>query len=416
MKIIFHLDFDSYFVSAERTINKSLIGKPAVVSNGEERSIISAASYEAKKQGVYVPMPLYLAKRKVSDLIVVKPNFELYTALSSRIFENIFSNYTSLVEVTSIDECYMDVTNEVKKFPSPIEYARLIQKNILKDFGIPVSIGISNNKFVAKMSTQINKPFGITFTPSNQFLERFGSWDLIKFHGIGQATAQKLKEMKILTIKDLAQADPDKLEEKFGILGKVYIDNANGNGSAEIDMSHNELKGIGHEITLKNADNYELKDILEIISSLIKMIEQRLLNRNLVAKVIAVYVRYEGTNKFKRTGAQITVEKPISSHDEIFRIARGLFEELYQEKPLRLIGVRTAGLSDASETTFQVSIFDDFREVSKAEEIIKKINSKAGKKVLILGEELTKKDLKNQHQKKFAVNDRSIKHLDKKRI
>lgn len=416
MKIIFHLDFDSYFVSAERTINKSLIGKAAVVSNGDERSIISAASYEAKKQGIYVPMPLYLAKRKVKDLVVVKPNFELYTTLSSRIFENIFSKYSQLVEVTSIDECYMDVTNEVKKFPNPIAYAKFIQVNILKEFGIPVSIGISSNKFVAKMSTQINKPFGVTFTPAEKFLERFGKWEIIKFHGIGYASAEKLKEMKIFTIEDLAKTNPDKLEKKFGILAKTYVDNANGNGDDQIDMSHNELKGIGHEITLKNTDEYTVKDILEIISSLVKMVEQRLNNRNLVAKVIAVYVRYEGAGKYKRTGMQMTLEKPVSTHDEIFAIARDLFEDLYQEKSIRLIGVRTTGLSDASETTFQVGIFDEFRDVSKAKEIMEKINMKNGKKVLISANEALKNDVKDQHQKKFAVNDRSLKHLDKKRI
>lgn len=174
MKIILHLDFDSYFVSAERTVNPELIGKPIAISHGGDRAAVVSISYELKKLGMHAPMPLYQIKQKVKDVIVVKPNFGLYTLLSTRVFEHLFDNYTKNIQVASIDECFLDVSDMVKDFDEARELASKIQKDLKKTFNLPASLGISNNKFVAKMCTAINKPYGITVLPKEKFLEVCG--------------------------------------------------------------------------------------------------------------------------------------------------------------------------------------------------------------------------------------------------
>ncbi len=174
MKIILHLDFDSYFVSAERTIDKSLIGKPVAVSYGGERATVLSVSYEAKKLGLRAPMPLFLAKQKIKDLTIIKPSFGLYTMLSTRVFEHLFNNYTKNVQVASIDECFLDVSDLVSNFEQAKKLSAKIQEDLIKTFDLPASFGISQNKFVAKMSTAINKPYGITVLPKENFLEVCG--------------------------------------------------------------------------------------------------------------------------------------------------------------------------------------------------------------------------------------------------
>ena len=174
MRIIFHLDLDSYFVSVHKILDKTLENKPIVISFGKRRSIVTSASYEAKAHKITVPMPFYKAKQLCPHLISVKPNFKLYDNYSKKLFNFIKKKFTKKIQISSIDECYIDVTDIWQQYRSPVKLAKKMQFEIMKNIKLPCSIGIANNKFVAKMSTQINKPFGISVTPPGQFLKRFG--------------------------------------------------------------------------------------------------------------------------------------------------------------------------------------------------------------------------------------------------
>ena len=412
-KVIFHIDLDSYFVSAQRTVQPDLIGKPVAITTGERRSIISAASYEAKKLGVYVPMPFYKAKELVPDLIPIKPNFGLYTLLSTKLFELLSDKITKNIEVASIDECYMDVTTIWKKYGSPFELAKHIQQLILKELKLPVSIGISSNKFVAKMSTQVNKPFGITITKPGSFIKKFGDWDVQKIHGIGAPTAHKLRLNKIRTIKDLSETSKEDIDDILGAIGWSLVQNVNENGPDEIDISMNELKGIGNSITFMDRDRHIRKEILEIIKVLCESVSIRLNNRNMAGKVLRVVYKPRGGLEVKARSRQLTLPRPISTVQEIFHYATIIFDELWKEESVKFAGVSISKLSDIFENTYQQSIFDEKIKKSKVEDLMYKLNAKLGHKTLISLREASENIKKTQNQSRFLEADRLVKRRNK---
>lgn len=414
MPIIIHLDFDSYFASAERSQNKSLKGKPLVISSGGVRAIVAAASYEARKLGVKAAMPLYRAKEIIPDLLVAKANFDLYISLSTRVFEYIFESYTNKVQVGSIDECYIDITDLVSKQLTPKMLAHKIQNDILKEFDIPVSIGISENKFVAKMATSINKPFGVTELPSKDFLKTCGDWKLSDFFGIGKATESKLNEHGIMDIKQLAEADVDLVKRIVGVVGPDLVWKASGGGETELTFERNELKGIGNEITFKEGDISDRKEILEVLDSLIVQVAQRMKNRNMLGYVITVLFKVSGGVEISRTMQQKTLKRPIGTYAEIKKEAIVLFDELWEEQTLKFVGVRMSSLVDKYSITYQSSIFDNETKKTKSSEILDQLNSKFGKKVVVSGQELMMQEHKKQNQSRYIENDKIIKHFDVK--
>ncbi len=410
MKVIFHLDLDSYFVSAQRTVQPELIGKPVVISDGRKRSIITASSYEAKKRGVKVPMPFYKAKKMLPELIAIKPNFALYTVLSTKLFELLSNKITSKIEVASIDECYLDVTDIYKRWKSPYKLALHIQKLVKDELKLPISIGISNNKFVAKMSTQINKPFGITITKPGDFKKIFGKWPTNKIHGVGSPTKEKLKSIGINTIIDLINSNKDNVIEALGVVGEKLIDNVNERGSDIIDSSMNDLKGIGNSMTFMDKDRYTRGEILEIISHLSNMVSTRLNNRNMSCSVISVVIK-EGGLKAKVYRKQTTLNRPIRSFDEIFKESRYLFDQIWEENGIKFASVHVTKLSDIFHSTYQTSIFDDKKIKTKSSKIMDSINNKLGKKALTSLEEAEKTFEKKQNQSRFLESDKIIKRF-----
>ncbi|RTZ68158.1 MAG: hypothetical protein DSZ21_02320 [Tenericutes bacterium] len=217
MKVIFHLDLDSYFVSAARTVYSELKDLPVAIGSKGRRSVVSAVSYEAREKGIYAGMPQYRAKEIIPDIKIVEPDFALYITLSSKLFELISNNFTDKIEVGSIDECYIDATDIWQEYGSPIKLAKELQKSILKELSLPCSIGISNNKFVAKMSTSLKKPLGISVTKPNEFLEKFKDKPIGSVFGIGSQSSKKLIEIGIDTIGKFASAPIENLRIILGI-------------------------------------------------------------------------------------------------------------------------------------------------------------------------------------------------------
>lgn len=415
MKVILHLDLDSYFVSASITTDSSLKGKPVVVSTGKRRSIVAAASYEAKDKGVYVPMPFYRAKEMVPEVISILPNYALYTNLSSKVFELISSRYTKNIEVGSIDECYIDATDVWKEYGSPIKLAKHIQETIMKELKLPCSIGIAENKFVAKMSTSINKPYGITLTKPGDFPKVFWDWEVIKFFGIGKSTAPKLEKAGYKTIGDLAKADVNHLEKIIGSIAKSIIKNANGDGNDVIDNKMNDLKGIGNSVTFQDEDKYHRKDVLEILSDLTQLVSHRATIRNMLGLVVAVSIKETGGKAIKAKRKQVTLKRPIHKYEDIYKIVVSLFDELWDERPLKFAGVHLGKLSGMFTSTYQMSFFDNEVEKSKIEDIIDGINTSLERKGLLTGKELKMNIKRKQNQSRYLENDRVIKISDIKK-
>ena len=414
MKVILHLDLDSYFVSAERTVDPSLNGKPVAISSKDRRSIISAASYEAKEMGVYVPMPFYRAKLLCPDLMAVKPNFALYTILSEKLFELIATKFTKEIEVGSIDECYIDATDIWKEYGSPIKLAKAIQATVLDELKLPCSIGISNNKFLAKMSTNINKPFGISLCKPGDHENIFWDWPIGDFFGIGKKTAPILIKAGIKTIGDLAKANEEDVKDLLGKTATELIWQANGGGSAEINKEHNALKGIGNSKTFMVMDLSNRSEILKEISALVEKVSHRAIKRNMVGKVVSVSIKVKGGLEIKAKSKQITLQRPINSHEDILKVAIALFDKLWKENTIKFVGVHLGKIEDIFETTYQSSVFDVEVEKSKIEEIVSDVNRKMGSKSIVTGKEARLNIKKTQNQSRYIESDRIIKHYDKK--
>ena len=218
MQIIFHIDLNAFYASAEMANDSSLEGKPLVISGNNRRAIVSTASYEARKYGIHSAMPLFQAKQLCKNLIIKPVNFDLYRRLSSQFFE-LISTYSPLLEIASIDECYVDFSNYIIEHNiHPYKLAKIIQNDVLNTLKLKCSIGIAPNKFMAKMASDMKKPMGITILNKSNYKQLLWPLDVSEMFGIGKKTAPKLKEMGILTIGDVANYD-----NYNKLLGKMHF-------------------------------------------------------------------------------------------------------------------------------------------------------------------------------------------------
>jgi len=249
-RVIFHIDMNSFYASVEVAHDPSLKGKPlAIAGNPKERKgIIVTSSYEARAKGVKTTMPVWEARQLCPELIILPPNFERYKRASSRIFKKLAS-FTSLIEPVSIDESYMDVTENGQDY---VRLAKQIQEMILDDLSLPSSIGIGPNKFLAKTASDMKKPLGITVLRIRDLSKVLWPLHVKDMYGIGKKTAEKLNEMKINTIGELAKADTYELTQRLGINGERLKNRANGFDPRPVDPEAvNEFKSIGNSRTLK---------------------------------------------------------------------------------------------------------------------------------------------------------------------
>lgn len=221
VKKIIHVDMDAFYASIEQRDNPALRGKPVAVGGAAKRGVVAAASYEARKYGIHSAMPSKTALRKCSHLLFVKPRFEVYKSISDEIRE-IFFEYTDLVEPLSLDEAYLDVTENKINMPSATIIAKEIKKKVKSKTKLTASAGVSYNKFLAKIASDYDKPDGfylITPREAEKFLEEL---PVEKFHGIGKKTAERLHKLGIKTGKDLKRYDKYKLIKLFGKHGVFY--------------------------------------------------------------------------------------------------------------------------------------------------------------------------------------------------
>lgn len=256
---IIHIDMDAFYASVEQRDNPELRGKPVAVGGAAARGVVAAASYEARKYGVHSAMPSVTAKRKCPDLIFVKPRFEVYRAVSQQIRE-IFAEYTPVVEPLSLDEAYLDVTDNLKGMEIATEIAEEIRAKIKAATKLTASAGISYNKFLAKMASDQRKPDGLfVITPKNgpAFVEAL---PVKKFHGVGPATAERMKRLGIETGLDLRQQSLASLQEHFGKSGPYFYGIARGIDERRVQPDR-VRKSVGAEDTFVE-DIYELEPAL----------------------------------------------------------------------------------------------------------------------------------------------------------
>jgi len=343
LRKIIHIDMDAFYASVEQLDNPELRNKAVAVGGSSQRGVVSAASYEARKYGVRSAMSSVIAKRNCPDLIFVKPRFERYKEISAQIRE-IFFEYTDLVEPLSLDEAYLDVTENKKGNPSATLIAKQIRDRIKEKTGLNASAGISINKFIAKIASDINKPNGQKTVQPEEVIEFLEELDIRKFYGVGKVTAEKMYRLGIFSGKDLKLKSEEYLTEHFGKSGTHFYNVVRGIHLSEV-KPHRIRKSLGAERTFNENISSEIF-MLERLENIAEEIERRLVKSNVAGKTITLKIKY---SDFTQQTRSKTISYFISSKELILEIAKEL---LYQEKmknSVRLLGISLSNLNTEKE-------------------------------------------------------------------
>lgn len=340
---IIHVDMDAFYASVEQLDNPELKGKPIAVGGGGERGVVSAASYEARKFGVRSAMSGMLARQKCPELIFVPPRFERYSEVSKQI-RAIFLDYTDLVEPLSLDEAFLDVSENRFGHPSATAIAQEIRERILEETGLTASAGISINKFTAKIASDINKPNGQkTIKPHEieKFLEQL---PIKKFFGIGKATAERMHSWGIFNGQQLKQHSLEFLSTNFGKAGKHYYNIVRGIQHSPVKPNR-ERKSVGAERTFsKNLIGDE--EVLEALSKISATLVKRLKSAGLKGKTITLKVKFSDFEVITRSK---TLEDLTDSQYEILKVIGALWKQEEFKKSIRLLGISISNFEAKKE-------------------------------------------------------------------
>ncbi len=403
MQIIFHIDLNAFFASAEISVHPELKGKPIVICRESKRSIVTTASYEARKFGIHSAMPLFQAKKLCPHLISVEPHFELYKILSQNFFE-IIATFSPYLEVASIDECYVDMTEYFQNHQEhPQNVAKKIQEKIYDTLLLQCSIGIAPNKFLAKMASDMKKPMGITTITNKDIKTKLWPLSIKDMIGIGKKTQPKLFELGIETIGDIANYhNYEKIKPIFGKNTLIFYQRANGKDFSKINYSKNELKSVGNSTTFESDSNDE-QFIRKKFKELSQEVSKRAKKRGLISNSISITLKY---SREKSRTKQMIIENYTNEEEIIYGTSLLLFENIYHGELLRLVGVSLNNVIHYKDLNQQISLFDysdnnDIVQKNMTDQIIDTLNSsfesiqlvKASS--LIHEEEIQKKYLKN---------------------
>ncbi len=337
---IIHIDMDAFYASVEQREQPELKGKPVAVGGGGRRGVVAAASYEARKFGVRSAMPGFKAVKLCPDLIFVKPRFDLYRSVSQQI-RAIFEQYTELIEPLSLDEAYLDITENKRGIPSGTIIAKEIRKRIFEETRLTASAGISFNKFLAKVASDINKPNGqkvITPEEATAFLEEL---PIEKFHGIGKVTARKMKGLGIHSGADLKRWSQIDLVQRFGKMGRHFYAIVRGEDHRPVNP-HRIRKSIGAERTF-GEDIGTYAGLKEKLVPLIRRVYESMKQKDNFGRTLTLKMK---STDFKILTRSKTFMHELRNFQEFEQASLQLLRDHFQEmEQLRLIGVSVSNLA-----------------------------------------------------------------------
>ena len=385
-RIIMHIDVNNAFLSwsAVKLLYdgyKTDIRKIEAVIGGDESArhgIVLAKSPVAKKKGVKTAETLMSARRKCNNLKIYPPDFKWYQFMSRKMFELIRS-YTPDIEILSIDECFLDYTKVHKLYGDPIKFAYHLKNKIYKILKFTVNIGIANNKLCAKMASDFKKPNRVHTLFDEEVPIKMFPLDVGDLYGVGKKTTLKLKQLNINTIYDLAHSDVNYLYKYFKNQASVLIDKANGIDYSEVNSEVVERKGISNSTTF-SYNLTKLDDILNKLQVLTDNVCISLRKKNKYAKVIGVTIK---NKDFVTRSHQKKLINATNNTDEIFNVAKKLIIELWDEEPVRLIGISLNNLTDDSK--YQLSIFENVDKkdnYDKLDKIIDELKMQYGSNII----------------------------------
>ncbi|WP_104902109.1 DNA polymerase IV [Nostoc sp. 'Peltigera membranacea cyanobiont' N6] len=364
MRKIVHVDMDAFYASVEQRDNPSYRGKPLVVGGSpNQRGVVAAASYEARKFGIHSAMPSITAFvfdvaagiAKCPGLIFVRPRFDVYREISTAIHA-IFKRYTDLVEGVALDEAYLDVTENKQNIPYASTIAKHIKTAIFQETQLTATAGVSINKFLAKMASGQNKPNGLTVILPEDAIAFVEQLPIEKFHGIGEVTAAKMHSLGIHSGADLKGRTLSDLTHHFGKAGHYYYKIARAEDDRPVEANR-VRKSIGAENSFAQ-DLSDVGQMLQELEQIAQIVEQRLEQHETRGRTLTLKVKFSDYQQLTRSKTMLA---PISELSTIFEIAKALFESIdLENRSIRLLGIALSNLDNAKQTqVIQLPLFQN---------------------------------------------------------
>ncbi|OAL88544.1 DNA polymerase IV [Acinetobacter terrae] len=341
MKKIIHIDMDAFYASVELKDRPELKHLPVVIASHHPRAVICAASYPAREFGLRSAMSMSQAKKRCPQVVVIEPNFEKYRAVSVQI-HHIFQRYTPLIEPLSLDEAYLDVTNNLQNIPSATEVAMRIREDIFQATGLTASAGVAPNKFLAKIASDWHKPNGIWVIKPSQVQNFIQDLPLKKIPGVGKVTQEKLKILQLETLGDLQQIEEAMLIQHFGKYGRQLFLYAQGIDERPV-QAERERQQISKEITFD--DDLTLTQCQSYWSKLIDQVWQSLEKKQLCARGVSAKLKLKNFQVLQHSKS---FKQPLENQKQLEDVLRKLLIEMQipEHFQFRLIGVGVYQLSD----------------------------------------------------------------------
>lgn len=402
-RTIFHIDVNSAFLSwsaveqLKKGVDRDLREIPSIIGGDQasRHGVVLAKSLSAKKYGIRTGEPVVDAIRKCPNLSICPPDHKLYSA-SSRALMTFLRTYTTQIEQVSVDECYMDFTELAKKYSSPVKAAREIKDEVYKRFGFTVNVGISENKLLAKMASDFEKPNKVHTLFPNEIKEKMWPLPIGELFMAGRSSVEQLKKLEINTIGDLAKMDPELLELHLKSHGRKLWEFANGIDDSPVEPVRQEAKGIGNSTTLpKDAETEE--EALEVLEALSESVGRRLKKANQKAGMLSVEIKYYN---FESTSHQKQLERATNESLALYKAAAELFREMWTQQPIRLLGVRSSKLVEA-DAPEQLTLFEVQPEMekrkknsekrAKLDQALKEIRGRYGEDAVVRGSNMEEK-------------------------
>ena len=380
-KQILHIDVNNAFLSwtaVERLKQGETIDirtVPSIIGGDEtqRKGVVLAKSNIAKQFGIQTGEPIYFARKKCPNVQVFQGNFKVYYKYSNALY-NLLLEYTDKIERFSIDECFLDMTEYLPKGKKLIDIAYEINKRVKEEFGFTVNIGISENKLLAKMASDFEKPDKVHTLWKEEIQSKMWNLPISELFMVGRKSIPKLQKMGIKTIGDLAKKEQKDIIKIFGKYGKMIWEYSNGIDLSEVNYEDEKPKGIGNSITLPY-DYSDIEKIEEVLLALVEQVTYRLRKHELLANVVNVQIK---TSEFKVLSHQRKLDFSTDSTKLIQEMAKKLLKEMYNNMSIRLIGIRVDQLVEKEQR--QISLFENTEneKQKKIDSVVDEIKQKYG--------------------------------------
>jgi len=371
-RIILHIDMDAFFISVEQRDDPSLRGKMAAVCGSLSRSVVTSATYEARPFGIRAGMSVQEARRRCPQLILVEGNHSKYTETAARIF-SLLKDYTPLVEVASIDEAYLDITQSQALFGSPLHIGQLIKNRILEQERLTCSVGIAPNKLLAKLGSRLKKPDGLVIVREEEVEGLLKDLPVNKLSGIGPKLTEELNSIGIFSCGQLGSFPVSALIKRFGVIGERLHEMGLGSDDSRVVSLDEEedAKSISHSVTLEE-DTSDPEMLRKVLLQLSERVSRRMRKDRFYGRRISVTIRYSDFFTFSK---QSTLSKWMNSGNEIFRHAFEIFRSVSHPKPIRLLGVEVSLLK---KEWYQLDLFEKGEKKEKLLKAMDGVNERFG--------------------------------------